>query len=405
MTILFIHGNYPGQFRALAARLAAGGQRVVYLSHPDTGEGWNLPGVEVRRFAPHREVTPGIHPYLRRSEQAVLEGQAVLRALAALLQEGVRPERVVFHGGLGYGLFLRQLLPGVPLIGYFEWWFDPARCSLFLGADDLEQRLRVSMGNLPTLAEIHSCDVAVTATEWQRQQFPPACAARIRVLHEGIATQVFQPADPPLEAVRLEGDAGAVSIAAGDLVLSYATRGMEPLRGFPEVLRAMPGLLPQFPRLQVVIAGDDRVAYSYGAPSHGGSWKQHLLSELGAFPGRERLHFPGSLPYGHYRQLLQRSDLHVYLSRPFVPSWSLLEALACGCRLVINRGPATALAAAAAFRQVDLDAPEGLAPALAEALAAVEAGGLDRCGRVSLLPAHLALEPCLRQWLQLLARP
>lgn len=405
MTVLFIHGNYPGQFRALAAELAARGTPVVFLAHPDTGQGWELSGVEVRRFAPHRAVGEGGHSYLHSSEQAVLEGQAVLRAVAGLLEEGLRPERVVFHGGLGYGLFLRSLLPGVPLIGYFEWYYRPETSRALLPVWDLDQQLRAELFNLPTLSEWHACDAAVTATDWQRQQFPAPLAQAMHVIHEGIPTAFFQPAEPPLGAVRLVGDLGAVELGAADLVLTYATRGMEPLRGFPEFLRAVPALLQRFPRLQVVMAGDDRVAYSYGAPSHGGSWKRHVLAELGDFPGRERLHFPGSLPYSAYRQLLQRSDLHCYLSRPFVPSWSLLEALACGCRLAINAGPATAIAAEAAFRQLDLEDPEGLAPALGEALAAIELQGLSRRGRVSLLPAGLELEPCLRQWLALLQTP
>lgn len=402
MNILFIHGNYPGQFRALVAEMAARGARVVFLAHPNTGAGWDLPGVEVRRFAPHRPVREGGHPYVRPVEQAVLEGQAAWRAVQALLAEGFVPNRVLFHGGLGYGLFLRSLLPDVPLLGLFEWFFRPHTSRALVAQWSEDLRLALEIHNQPILSEMLACDATVTATEWQRQQFPPLLAQQLRVIHEGISTTLFRPAEQPLGDLRLQGNQGVVELAEHDFVLTYATRGMEPLRGFPEFVRALPALLARFPKLQVVIAGDDRVAYSYPAPINNGSWKQYLLSELGEFLGCERLHFPGSLVYGEYVQLLQRSDLHCYLSRPYVPSWSVLEALACGCRLVINRDPTTELAAAGAFAQLELDAPEGLAPQLEPLLARIETEGLSRVGRTSALPAHFELSHCLPQWLALL---
>lgn len=402
MNILFIHGNYPGQFRSLAAELAARGARVVFLAHPDTGEGWQLPGVQVRRFEPHRAVRETNHPYLHATERAILEGQAVWRSVRQLLDEGFWPDRVLFHAGLGYGLFLRSLLPNVALVGLFEWFFRAETASCLLGEWNQDNQLALVVNNQPVLSELLDCDAAVTATDWQRQQFPPLLAQKLRVIHEGIDTNFFQPADPPLGALFLQGDQEKVQLSADDLVLTYATRGMEPLRGFPEFLRSLPALLSEFKHLQVVIAGSDRVAYSYAAPSHGGSWKQHLLAELGAFPGRERVHFTGSLVYGEYLKLLQRSDLHCYFSRPYVPSWSVLEALACGCRLVINRGGTTALAAGGAVAQLELEASDGLAPQLAPLLAQIEAEGLSRAGRTSALPPQFELSSCLLQWLALL---
>ena len=116
---------------------------------------------------------------------------------------------------------------------------------------------------------------------------------------------------------------------------------METLRGFPEFLAAAARALNEIPNLQVVIAGRDRRAYSYDAPSHAGSWKSKILEELGDFPGQDRLHFTGLMPYEHYKQLLQRSNLHCYFTRPYVTSWSLFEAAACGARLCVNQSPAT----------------------------------------------------------------
>ena len=124
-------------------------------------------------------------------------------------------------------------------------------------------------------------------------------------------------------------------------MVSYATRGMETLRGFPEFMRTLPGILDANETAHIVIAGADRRAYSYDAPIKGGSWKEYMLSELGDKLDTRRVIFCGLLTYEDYRKLLWRSDLHCYFTRPYVTSWSLFEAAACGAKLVCNREPAT----------------------------------------------------------------
>ena len=325
MDVLFLHGNYPGQFRQLATGMARQPRnRVVFLTNRADPEVDPLEGVEVRRFERHRDTTPGIHPYLHSSEQAVLNGQGVIRAFADLLKEGFRPRLVIGHGGNGLLLFLRQLLPEACLVGYFEWWFRDQQAVWLFGEDSLDGRMRMAVRNGISLQELELCDLAVTPTEWQRQQFPERQQGQLQVVFDGVDTRMFRP-EPWSGTLQLHGDEieQPLRLEPQHRVLSYGTRGMEPLRGFPEFIRMLPVLMQRFPDLQVVVAGNDRVAYSYRAPRCGGSWKQHLLAELDGQLDRSRLHFTGSLNYGDYTRLLQRSDLHVVFSRPYVISWAL----------------------------------------------------------------------------------
>lgn len=417
MDILFIHGNYPGQFRLQAQALAADGRhRVVFATERRSIAAAEIPaGLELVTLQPpqieaSQGASPAIHPYLRASQDDIRLGQAVVRQLLDLHQRGFRPGLVIFHAGRGLGLFLRQLLPHAALVAYCEWYFkaddlpwlwDPA----LLKRGQLDAALSISLRNQTLLKELVEADLAITPTEWQRQQFPARLHGLLQVVFDGVDTAFFQPGPATLnpQPLRLEPeDSNAVvEIGPEASVLSYTTRGMEPLRGFPEFLRALPALLAAFPQLEVVIAGRDRVAYSYPAPIPSGSWKEYLLAELGSFAGRERVHFTGLIPYGQLRALLQRTDLHVYFSRPYVTSWSLFQAAACGAPIAMNMGPATTgVLPQAAFAAIDLDAPGGVAPALHAALQR----SLAQRGqaRHSLLPAELALPVCQQRWQDLI---
>ena len=404
MDLLFIHGNYPAQFVHLAKGLAAEGHRVVFLTNRKDPEVWPLQGVEVRRFEPHREASAEIHPYLIPIEQGVLQGQAVLRELAQLAEEGFRPRLTFVHGGNGLSLFVRHLFAETRLIAYMEWWFLDHTARWSFAEYSFDQRLRTTMRNSVILQELEQCDVAVTPTVWQKQQFPEHYRSKIEVIFDGVDTSFFRPT-PVTGELLLEGKEHEqpLRISPEARLLTYATRGMETLRGFPEFMRMLPPLLEALPDLLVVIAGDDRCAYSHPPERPDGSWKQALLEELRDRLDPQRVHFTGSLMYRDYQLMLNRSDLHVYFTRSYVTSWGLFQAAACGARLMVNRDPATAyvLEENQAF-WADLDHPQQL---VERALAALQLAEQHRLQpRTSLLRPEWELGRCLALWQELLNR-
>ena len=343
MNLLFIHGNFPGQFLDLAPYLARNvADRTVFLTESDNPQGIDLAGVKLVRFVPHRQPAEGVHPYLRPSEVAVLRGQAVVRALVDLGEKGFTPDVAVVHGGEGYGLYLKTLFPGLRLISYMEWYFRSETSKNLYADFNLNDSLSTQTRNSPILQELLEADAIVSPTDWQRRQFPQPWCDQINVIFDGINTQFFSPPENrsrPSLCLTSGTSGSVVEIPEGAPLLTYATRGMEPLRGFAEFMRAAAVAQQQHPGLHVVVAGNDRVAYSYQSQHPSGSWKQQLLDELKGQLDRTRLHFPGLVNYGELQQLFRRSDLHCYFTRPYVISWGLFQAAACGLPLLVNRCP------------------------------------------------------------------
>jgi len=127
---------------------------------------------------------------------------------------------------------------------------------------------------------------------------------------------------------------GGYKIKPADKLVTYVVRDLEPYRGFHIMMRALPRLLAARPDLRVILVGGDHV--SYGMRPAKGTWRERMLDELGDKLDMSRVHFTGKVPYDTYVKILQRSDAHVYLTYPFVASWSLREALATGCALVAS---------------------------------------------------------------------
>jgi len=118
-------------------------------------------------------------------------------------------------------------------------------------------------------------------------------------------------------------------------VITFVARNLEPLRGYHIFMRALPEILRACPQAEVVIVGGDDV--SYGArPQDGRSWKEVFRSEVADAVDWRRVHFVGRLSYDAYLQLLQVSAAHVYLTYPFVLSWSLVEAMSAGCLIIAS---------------------------------------------------------------------
>jgi glycosyltransferase involved in cell wall biosynthesis len=336
MRILFLHSNFPAQFRHLATALAKNPQhQVVFGTKQAKG---SLPGVHKALYQVSRSAHPQTHHYVRSLESAVLEGQAVYRMGQALKAQGFIPDVVYGHSGWGTPLFIRDLFPKAKLYGYFEWFYHAH------GSDadfDLSEPLNADaaaslwMKNAPILMDLARCDGGISPTCWQQQQFPAAFHSKLKVLHDGIDTTYFCP-NP---GAKLVLPAIGLDLSHADEIVTYATRGMEPYRGFPQFMEAVALIQQRRPHCHVVVAGDDRVAYGKSLPD-GKTYKQLMLEKLPL--DLSRLHFTGSLPYDQYLQVLQASSAHIYLTRPFVLSWSMLEAMASGCLLIAsNTAPVT----------------------------------------------------------------
>lgn len=332
MRILFSHVNFPSQFRRLAPALAQQGHEVVFLAK---SREWHAPeGQSFRLIAyqPHRQGGgEALHPYLRRLEPAILEGQAVFRACMALKQEGWYPDWIVNHVGFGNGLFFRDVFPDARRVGLFEWYYNSVGADVdFLrrGPVDADRALRLRTWNAETLLELADCDFGVVPTQWQLDQFPIHFRSRLRVIHEGIDVDHLSslrfappprlaclPTDPELE------------------VLTYVSRGFEEYRGFPQAMQAIELLQARRPNLHVLIAGADVVAYG-ASREDGRTWGAWARDDLALDPGRT--HWLGPLQTDAYHQVLALSTVHLYLTVPFVLSWSLLEAMAARCCLVAS---------------------------------------------------------------------
>lgn len=333
MKILFAHQNFPGQYLHLAKHLGAiPGNEVVFITQR---QGVTLPGVRNIVYKPHRTVTKGVHHYLQETEAGLLNAQTVARIALDLKTAGFVPDVMLGHNGWGEIWFLKDVFPNTPLIGYFEFFyrltgadvgFDPDEKPIF----DTAPRLRSkNMGNLLAL---DSVDLGQCPTQWQLSRYPERYRDKLQVVHEGIDTDSVT---PDAEArFRLPG--GGLELSRRDEVVTYVARNLEPYRGFPNLMRSLPAILDSRPNAQVLIVGGDEVSYGHRLPT-GQTHRQRLLDELGASLDLRRVHFLGKVPYSVYLTILQISRVHVYLTFPFVLSWSMLEAMAAGCLLVASR--------------------------------------------------------------------
>jgi glycosyltransferase involved in cell wall biosynthesis len=336
MRILFLHSNFPAQFRHIAAALAKNSQhQVIFGTKQAKG---SLPGVHKVLYRVSRSAHPQTHHYVRSLEEAVLEGQAVYRMAQALKTQGFIPDVVYGHSGWGTTLFIKDLFPQAKLYNYFEWFyhahgsdadFDPNEP---LGAD---AEARIRMKNAPILMDLASCDRGISPTHWQQQQLPAEFHPKLNVRHDGIDTTFFRP-NPRAKLVL---PSIGLDLSQVDEIVTYATRGMEPYRGFPQFMESVALIQQRCPNCHVVVVGADRVAYGKPLPN-GKTYKQLMLEKLPL--DLSRLHFTGSLPYHQYCQVLQGSSAHIYLTRPFVLSWSMLEAMSCGCLVIASNTPPVA---------------------------------------------------------------
>lgn len=363
MKILFTHRVFPGQFRNLLARLTQDQRNQIKFLAFQLHEAPD-PAVDVIRYQPARKAGESTHPCVMSTEDAVLFGQAAYRAASRLKEQGFYPEVIFGHSGWGPTLFLRELFPRATFLAYFEWFYRARGSSHGFHPNipltpEFEQQIRTK--NVPILMDLAAAQAGITPTHWQRQQFPAEYRPKIEVIHDGVDTEYFSPDPQGLHLPRL-----GLDLRGKSRIVTYVATGMEPMRGFPEFMKAVSLLQRRSPQCEVVVVGEDRTEYSNPLAS-GKTYRQLMLER---FPfDLSRLHFTGRLSLEEYRQVLRASTVHVYLTFPFILSWSLLEAMACGCVLVGSATPPV--------QEVIADGENGLlvdffdVPALADRIADV----------------------------------
>ncbi|MFO0808336.1 MAG: glycosyltransferase [Gemmataceae bacterium] len=329
MHVLFVHQNYPAQFGHIARHLVSHlGWRCTFVTQKS--DGGTYPGVERILFTPRGGATATTHYYSRHFENGMANADGVYVALKA--RPDIRPDLIVGHSGFGSTLFLRDLYPTAPIINLFEFYYRASGGDLDFRPDfpsDEATRLRLRPRNAVFLCDLDNCDLGYCPTQWQRSRLPAEFQSKLRVVFDGIDTTFWKPQPVPDRTV-----AGR-AIPSNTKVVTYASRGMESMRGFDLFMKMAKRLGDRRPDVVFVVVGQDRVVYGGDERTTGSqSFKEWVLAQDNY--DMSRFIFTGLLRKSELAQLFCLSDLHIYLTVPFVLSWSLVNALACGATVLAS---------------------------------------------------------------------
>lgn len=336
MKVLFIHPNFPAQFWHLSKAMAQMGNQVLYMTINTNGN--KIGGVQVALYKREQPVPKETHPFLQPVEEAVIDGVSVAHGLEKLRdQHHFVPDVIVAHTGWGSTLYCKDVYPDVPVVGYFEWYYNAEGGDVgsFPGeVVSLEDRMRLRTRDAFHMLNLEACDVRFAPTQWQRSQFPKLYQQDMKVIHEGIDTEFCKPHPGKKLVLKKTDHHEAIDLSKAKEIVTYVSRGFEPYRGYPQFISAMALLTKRRPDLHVVLVGTDKACYG-AMPEGGKTWKEFMDERVKY--DKKRVHFVGHLERDAYRTVLQASTVHVYYTRPFILSWSMMEAMSFGCALVASK--------------------------------------------------------------------
>ena len=336
MKILFIHQNFPGQFRHLAPALAALGHEVMaFTMQANIPHDWS--NITVIKYSALQNSTVGIHPWLEDFETKVIRAESVYKRALALKHDGFSPDLIIGHPGWGECLLVKRVWPNTKLGLYCEYYyqaegadygFDPE----FLAKDESDIG-RLVLKNLTNDSIMKEADGAISPTKWQASTYREFFRNKLNVIHDGINTEEIK----TKKSIQIN-IAKETVLTKHSEVVTFVSRNLEPTRGFHVFMRAIPELLLRRPKVNIIIIGDIKKGYG-PLPIDGISWRDQLITEIRpriCDADWARVHFLGHVSYDDYLAFLQISSIHVYLTYPFVLSWSLLEAMSAGCSIVAS---------------------------------------------------------------------
>jgi len=333
---LFVHQNFPGQYLHILRSLLAdnekrpGTHELVFMTEPNMN---NLLGVRKVTYAKPPLSQAGVHRDAHDFDVGMRRAEACAVGATKIKKLGFTPDIILGHHGWGEMLNLVDVFPGVPILGYFEFFYRTENSDVNFDPEfpmAHERYSGVRAKNAVNLQALALNQYGQAPTVWQKSTYPDWAQARIELLEEGVDLALCKPA-PEIRKKTLK--VGTLSVSPRQKLITYVARNLEPYRGFHTFMRALPKILSARPDVIVSVVGGDEISYG-SAPAGGGTWREKLLAELQGKLDLSRIHFLGKIPYDQHLSLLKRSDAHVYLSYPFVASWSLREAMACGCMII-----------------------------------------------------------------------
>jgi glycosyltransferase involved in cell wall biosynthesis len=337
--LLFVHQNFPGQYRHIAPWFATrGGHEVVAVGEKQNvlSQRPNFPGVKLMGYELPKLEPEKVTPFNQSVVRAIHRGRTVAKGCIALARSGFRPDVVFTHLGWGEALFLKDIFPDAKVLLYCEFFYrarggDVGFDKEFPSSPESILRLRVM--NAPLLMSLDASDWGHAPTRWQQAQFPAHHAARMSVIHDGVDTEMVKPAAGA--TFRLPDGS---TLSQEDEVITYIARNFEPYRGFHVFMRAIPEIQKRRPKARIVMVGGDEVSYSPRLPP-GQTYRERMMKEVGGKIDHSRFTVLPRIAYGDYVNLLRISSAHIYLTYPFVLSWSLIESMSAGCMVVASRTP------------------------------------------------------------------
>ena len=346
MQIFFLHPSFPAQYLNLAPYLARNPENVVTFLSKENSVGVNFNGVRLALYGkPSEKESEWIKTCgpLRPAAEAVVEGQAVVRAMEWLAKEkNLKPDVIIAHTGWGSTLYCKDLYPNVPIMGYFEWYYLAEDSDCYWWPDEIPQmpnKISIRTRNAHHLLNLDAISrdnggIGIVPTKWQHSQLPEVYKPKVKIIHEGIDTQFCSP-DPSGKRPGLILDDVKINLPEGTEIITYVSRGFEIYRGFPYFMDAIRHVLARRPNTHVVVVGKDRICY--GAQLKDTTYLKEE-EKKGGYP-TDRVHFVGLRNRGDYQKILRASSCHIYLTRPFVLSWSCLEAMSFACPMVCSKTP------------------------------------------------------------------
>jgi glycosyltransferase involved in cell wall biosynthesis len=333
---VFVHQNFPGQFLHIVQHLAKSQQHeIVFITEPSENL---IPGV--RKVPYLRPPGPKVETHIaaRELDGGVRRAEAVARTAQNLKSLGLEADMIIGHHGWGEMLNLRDVWPKAAMLGYLEFFYHPDCFDVGFDPEfpiEPSDFPRIRAKNAINHIALDLGGEGQTPTRYQLSTYPDWAQKSINLVWEGVNLDRCKPDAKARHATLKIGD---MTIRPTDKLVTYVARDLEPYRGFHLMMRTLPHLLRARKDIKVVLVGGDGISYGTG-PAQGGTWRECMMQEVGDKIDLKRVVFPGRLDYNTYLAMMQRSDAHVYLTYPFVASWSLREALAIGCAVVGSDTP------------------------------------------------------------------